>query len=470
MRNKYLAAVDIGTSKVAAIVGEKTSVGIKIIGYSELPSEGVVRGEIIKSQKVSATVSAALRQVTEQIQAQPDTEGAIIKNVYVNISGPNIRCVPGSVHRDRPDPLAPVDKDEIASMLEQMYSLDVDSSEKVLYVSPQYYNVDEHMGETDPEDMDGKTIDGEYKVFIGKAGAVEHCRNAVSKAGIACNGMILTPIASGAALLTDNEKELGSVLIDIGAGTTDVIIYHGNIMRYAAVIPFGGNSITEDISQTCSISMKTAEQLKIQRGTCISEFAKENRIIIKEGGMTVQSVPSKLLSKAIEARICEILATVRHIIEISGFRTKLRSRAVITGGSARLGLIQLLAKNILNMDVRFAMPDSTVITGNSAEQAFRPQAATAVGLIVEGFRLEETRPLHQDENSGPDIQRPSDTYADEEQSLFGPDDIETVPSTDEKGKDHVRKDSNKEPSNKKKRNFREILTTLFPSSPEDDDA
>lgn len=387
MRSRYITAIDIGTSKVAAIVGEKTAAGIKIVGYSEVPSDGVVRGEIIKSQKTANAVSTALQNVMEQLQSIPEAQNYRFKKVYVNISGQNIRCVSGTVHRVRQDPDSSISREEIDSMLQEMYGMKVDSNEKVLYVAPQCYNVDEHMGETDPEDMDGKEIYGEYKVFIGRATAVGHCESTfVDKLNLNISNLILTPIASGAALLSEDERELGSVLVDIGAGTTDVLIYHDNILRYAAVIPFGGDSVTEDISQTCGISRKNAEQLKIQKGTCISEFAKDTVITIKESGVTVKGIQSKQLSSAIEARVCEILATVRHIIEISGFKNKLRSRAVITGGSTNLSLIQLLAKNILGMDVRIGFPDSTVITGNSADSVFRPQASTAVGLIVEGFR------------------------------------------------------------------------------------
>ena len=295
MRNRYITAVDIGTSKVAAIVGEKTSAGIRIVGYSEVPSDGVVRGEILKSQKAANAVSAALHNVREQLQSVPEAESYRIRKVYTNISGQNIRCVSDTVHRERQDPERSISREEIDSMLNEMYMRKVEPSEQVLYVAPQCYNVDEHMGETDPEDMDGQEIDGEYKVFIGRAAAVNHCKSAFDRLDIETRAQILTPIASGAALLTEDEKELGSVLVDIGAGTTGVLVYQADILRYAAVIPFGGDSVTEDISQTCSISRKNAEQLKIQKGTCISEFAKDTVLTIKESGVTVKGIPSKQL-------------------------------------------------------------------------------------------------------------------------------------------------------------------------------
>ena len=449
MRNRYITAVDIGTSKVAAIVGEKTSAGIRIVGYSEVPSDGVVRGEILKSQKAANAVSAALHNVREQLQSVPEAESYRIRKVYTNISGQNIRCVSDTVHRERQDPERSISREEIDSMLNEMYMRKVEPSEQVLYVAPQCYNVDEHMGETDPEDMDGQEIDGEYKVFIGRAAAVNHCKSAFDRLDIETRAQILTPIASGAALLTEDEKELGSVLVDIGAGTTGVLVYQADILRYAAVIPFGGDSVTEDISQTCSISRKNAEQLKIQKGTCISEFAKDT-----------------VLTIAIEARVCEILATVRHIIEISGFKNKLRSRAVITGGSTNLPLIQLLAKNILGMDVRIGYPDSSVITGNSVEQVFRPQASTAVGLIIEGFRLEEQS---GDDDSYDDAPEASGTWSEASGELF-PEQNGATGSGTATGNDARQPSRPGQKEKKKTKNPWESFKSLFDGTDADDEA
>ena len=462
MSSKYITAIDIGSSKVAAIVGEKTSIGIKVLAYSEVPSEGVVRGEVIKTQKVANCIAAALQDVREKLDSIPELENYRIRKVYVNISGQNIKCISGSLHRERKDQYASIDRDEINSMLEEMYKYKVEPSEEVLYVAPQCYNVDEHMGETDPEDMDGKEIDGEYKIFIGKASAAAHCKSALDRLNIDISKLILTPIASG-ALLTDDEKELGCVLIDIGAGTTDVIIYQANILRYAAVIPFGGNSITEDISQTCGISMKNAEILKIKKGTCINEFAKEVTLSITENGMAVKNLPSKLLSSAIEARVCEILATVRHIIEISGFRNKLRSRAVLTGGSSQLDLIQLLAKNILKMDVRIGFPSSGLITNNSDQSVFTPQASTAAGLLHEGFRIQEKEPDNDIETEEP-TEPGRDTR--EESTLFT---NEEMGSVVEDNKREQKKEQKKDPPKPKRRHFQDFINNIFPTNDNDDE-
>lgn len=399
MSSRYVTAIDIGTSKLAVIVGEKTSTGIKIIGYSEavLPPDAVRRGEIMNPMKVISVIKATNQKVLEQVHSLPDTEHYSISNVYANISGQSLRCCTESLRRNRPDPDTMITPDEVESMLNEMYLTNVGASEKTLYVVPQYYNVDEFIDVGDPVGMIGKEISGDYRLLVGSAGTVKKSGQTVSMSGLSPRKFILSPIASASALLTDDEKELGTVLVDIGAGTTDVLIYHGNIIRHAAVIPFGGNSISEDISQICGVSVRNAELMKIQHGSCVSEYAPENKIISirDKNGIPVKDVPFKLLFQAIEARTCEILATVRRVVEESGCRERIRSGAVLTGGTANLNHIQILARSILGMDVRLGLPDSNTVIGNSVEEVFRPGASVAVGLIVKGFEYEEILPEPQ---------------------------------------------------------------------------
>lgn len=399
MSSRYVTAIDIGTSKLAVIVGEKTSTGIKIIGYSEavLPTDAVRRGEIMNPMKVISVIKATIQKVLEQVHTLPDTEHYSISNVYANISGQSLRCCTESLRRNRPDPDQMITPDEIGSMLDEMYLTNVGESEKTLHVVPQYYNVDEFIDVGDPVGMIGKEISGDYRLLVGSAGTVKKSGQTIAMSGLSSRKFILSPIAAASALLTDDEKELGTVLVDIGAGTTDVLIYHGNIIRHAAVIPFGGNSISDDISQTCGVSVRNAELMKIQHGSCVSEYAPENKIISirDKNGIPVKDVPFKLLFQAIEARVCEILATVRRIVDESGCRERIRSGAVLTGGTANLNHIQILARSILGMDVRLGLPDSNTVIGNSVEEVFRPGASVAVGLVVKGFEYEEILPEPQ---------------------------------------------------------------------------
>lgn len=390
---EYIAAIDLGTTKVVTIVGEKSAGGIKIIGYSEAPSNGVMRGEVVNIQKVLDSLAPTIKEV----QAQVEDLGVQIKNVYVGIAGQNIRCDSNSIKRHRINPSELINKGEIQSMLEEMYQSRVSPGEEVIHVIPQSYNIDEHMCINDPVGMDGKEVDGNYRLFIGRANSAAHSGKVINRAGLNLKKLILEPIASAEAVLSQDEKELGVAMVDIGGGTTDLLIIQDNIIRHTAVIPFGGNSITEDIRQICGVSLKHAEALKKQHGSCISEYAPEGKFIaIKgQGGVVSKEVPYKLLSSAIEARVSEIIATVQFEIEKSGYKDKLSSGIVLTGGSANLNHIQNITRQITGLPVRIAFPDSTILMSTSKEDVYKPSASTAVGLVIKGFELSEDEEYRQ---------------------------------------------------------------------------
>ncbi len=389
--NNCIAAIDIGTSKVATIVGEKTSSGIRIIGYAEAQSEGVHRGSVLNIQKVMNSITPTIREVNEQVATLPDTAEYRIREIYAGISGPNLKSFSTTLKRIRNKADKLITSEEIQNMLEEMHNTRVDAGKQIYQVVSQYYNVDEQMGITDPVGMEGKEIEGTYRLFIGSASNVGYSKSVYDRLNLKIKQTILNPIASAEAVLSDDDKELGTAMVDIGGGTTEIAIYHDNILRHVAIIPFGGNSITEDIRQVCGISIKNAELLKRQHGTCISDFAPDNKVvIIRDGnGNTVKEVKFKLLALAIEARVSEIIASVMHEIELSGYRDKIRNGLVLTGGTAYLNHIQVLAKHICNMDVKIAFPGEVKITSNSLQDVNRPGASTAVGLIIKGFENQE---------------------------------------------------------------------------------
>lgn len=410
-----IAAIEIGTSKIATIVGEMTSSGIKIIGYSEAPSEGVVRGYVLNIQKAMNALAPTIKDVNDQIATQPDTENYRIREIYTGISGSNIKCSTNTLRRIRNKADNLIGADEIQGMLEEMSSTRVDAGEKIYQVIPQYYNIDEQMGITDPIGMEGNEIEGIYKIFTGSASNIKNCESVYKRSNLIVKHTFLKPIASAEAILSEDDKELGTAMVDIGGGTTELAIYHENILRYVAVIPFGGKSISEDISHICGVSLKNAELLKRMHGTCVSEYAPENKVVIirDNNGNTVKEVRFKLLAMAIEARVCEIIATVLHEIELSGYKDKIRNGIILTGGSSHLNHIQVLTKNITKTDVRIAFPGNQYITKNSLESVKKPGASTAVGLIIKGF--EHLNNTHEEE-----------LPAHENGTLFGDNEIETL--------------------------------------------
>lgn len=393
--SRYIAAIDLGTAKVVSIVGEVTPSGVKIIGYHQAPSQGIMRGDVVNIQKVIDSLNPTLEYVNEQINTMPDTTPRKIKDVYVGISGHNLKCIENTIHRNRDNSFNKqlISEDEVQTMIEEMFNTPVASTEQILHVIPQSYNVDEQIGCKEIVGMDGDSIDGKYKIFVGKTSSATHTRSVLNRANLSIKKMILSPIASAEAVLTEDEKELGVLMIDIGAGTSDVIIYYDHIIRHIAIIPFGGNAISMDIRQTCSVSFKNAELLKRQQGSCLSEQAPQNKHIgIKDKmGNITQEIPCKLLAATIEARVCEIIATALHELEKSGYKDKVKN-IVITGGSSSLNHIQSLAKEISKMNVRLAMPGNQNILNTSLNDIYKPAAATAVGLILLGAADSKNEP------------------------------------------------------------------------------
>lgn len=386
--NRYIAAIDLGTTKIVTIVAEVSSNGVKVIGYNQAPYQGgIMRGNVVNIQKCLETLIPTLDCVNEQINTMPDSDPRQISEVYVGISGHHLNCIENTLHRNRNISTSRqlIDQEEVQTMIDEMFNTPVDAKEQVLEVIPQSFNVDEQIGCSNIIGMDGDTIEAKFKLFVGKVSSVNHIKLVLNRANLILKKMYLSSIASAEAVLTDDEKELGVMMIDIGAGTSDVVVYYDNIIRHIAVIPFAGNAITQDIRLTCDVSFKNAELLKRQHGSCLSEQAQENKHIAirdKYGNIT-QEIPYKYLAETIEARVCEIIATALHELELSGFKDKVK-KIVLTGGSSSLNHIQTLTKELSGLNVRLSTPINPNILSTSISEIYKPGASTAVGLILLG--------------------------------------------------------------------------------------
>lgn len=381
---RYVAAIDLGTTKVVSLVGEKTESGYKIVAFKEAPSKGVMRGEVVNIQNVLDSLIPTIREIKQE-------DGIEISEVYVGIAGQNIKCNTSRHSRNRGKSDELISDREIEEMEQEIFNSRVSAGEKILHVMPQSYNVDDHIGVKDPVGMTGTQIDGDYKIFIGKINSVEHSKLVINRAGLVLKELILEPVASATAVLSEDEMELGVAMVDMGGGTTDLLIYEDNIIRHTSVIPFGGNSITEDLSQGCGVSSRNAEQMKIQYGSCYSEYAPENKTVIIPGigGRESREVSFKVIASIIEARVEEIIEAVMYEIENSGYQDKLRAGIVITGGASQLTNLCQFVKYKTGYDTRIASPNNS-ITFDSCEGVCKPSSSTAVGLIIKGFESEKS--------------------------------------------------------------------------------
>ncbi len=383
--NNYVAAIDLGTTKVVTMVGERTDSGYRIVAFREVPSKGVIRGEVVNIQEVLDSLIPTLEEIRKENSVE-------IKEVYVGIAGQNIKCASARISRNRSRAENLITQDEIDEMIKEMSNSRVNAGERILHVIPQQYNVDDHIGVENAKGMTGTRIEGDYKLFIGRINSVEHSKLVINRANLKLRDLILEPVASARAVLTEDEMELGVAMIDIGGGTTDLLIYQNNIIRHTAVIPFGGNSITEDLRQGCGVSLRNAEQMKIQYGSCYSEYAPENRTVVIPGigGRDSREVSFKVIAGIIEARVEEIIEAVLYEIENSGYQDKLGAGIVITGGGSQLTNLCQFVKYKTGYDTRIAHPGNNLVFDTSSEIC-RPALSTCVGLIMVGEESEHTR-------------------------------------------------------------------------------
>lgn len=374
----YTAAIDLGTTKVVSLVGEKSESGYKIISFHEAPSKGIMRGEVVNIQNVLDSLMPTLDEIKSECSVD-------IKEVYVGIAGQHIRCSDEGCKRNRQRPDNLITQEEIDEMKEEMYKTRVNAGEKILHVIPQSYNVDDHIGQTEVVGMVGSQIEGNYKLFIGRTNSAEHSKSVINRANLKLKELVLEPVASALAVLSEEEMEMGVAMIDIGGGTTDLLVIENNIIRHTAVIPFGGNSITEDLKQGCGVSSRNAEQMKIQYGSCITEYAPDNKTVTipSMNGANSREVSFKVIASIIEARVAEIVEAVMYEIERSDFQEKLHAGIVLTGGGSQLAHICNYVSYKTGYETRIASPNNN-ITFDSPEGVNKPSSSTAVGLLIYG--------------------------------------------------------------------------------------
>ena len=275
---------------------------------------------------------------------------------------------------------------DINSIIDDMYKLAMPPGEDIIHVIPQEFIVDNEQGIKDPIGMSGIRLEANCHIITGLVTAASNIEKCVTKAGLKTVDLILEPLASAEAVLTEEEKEAGVVLVDIGGGTTDIAIFQDGIIRHTAVIPFGGNVITEDIKEGCSIIRNQAELLKVKFGSALAKQMKDNEIVSIPGlrGREPKEISVKNLASIIQARMDEIIENVYYEIKSSGFEKKLIAGIVITGGGSQLKHITQSVEYITGMDTRIGYPNEHL--GKGMDEVKSPMYATGVGLVIKGLQ------------------------------------------------------------------------------------
>ena len=377
--SKYAAALDFGSAKVALAVGEQIPGGVRIVSYHDAPSAGIECGEIVNDFKVKEIVRSLIDRAEAELQQE-------IGEVTVGLSGRILHSRELPCLINRTDPKAYITEEEVRQITRARYNATLEDGQVVFEAVPQKYSTEERFGINHDEliGMVGGTLETTFRIFYGKKPIIDRRITVLDGCGLKLNKAILSPIASARAVLTRPEMENGVALVDIGKSTTEVAIVKDNTVREVAIIPFGGETVTNDIKTVTGITNQWAETIKILHGRCCEEYAVENKKIFlkNENDSDDGEVELSLLARVIEARMSEIFDAVRYIIEQSGYATKLTAGVVITGGSSHLENILQLANALLGQRVRLAAPQGS-IDGNSVEEAFDVYSATAVGLVLE---------------------------------------------------------------------------------------
>jgi cell division protein FtsA len=377
---EIVVGLDIGTTKIACLVGRKTEHGkIEMLGVGKAPSVGVTRGVVSNIEKTVQSIRTAV----EEAEAKSGVE---IKVVNVGIAGQHIKSLQhrGMITRDSIE--EEINQQDVDALIDDMYKLVMMPGEEIIHVLPQEYIVDRQIGVKDPIGMSGVQLEANFHIITGAMASAKNIYKCVAKAGLEVAELILEPLASASAVLSDEEKEAGVVLVDIGGGTTDIAIFHDGIIRHTAVIPFGGNVITEDIKEGCTIMQRQAELLKTKFGTALSNQSQENEIVCIPGlrGRDPKEISVKNLSNIINARMAEIIEHVYYEIKNSGYEKKLIGGIVITGGGSQLKHISQLFEYATGMDARIGFPNEH-LSSNTSNNLTSPLFATGVGLVAKGF-------------------------------------------------------------------------------------
>ena len=395
-RQNIFVGLDIGTTKIVALIGSLNEYGkLKIIGVGKSKSLGVHRG-------VVNNITQTIQSIQSAVNDAELNSSKKIEKVIVGIAGQHIRSLQHSDYITRTNSDTVINDYDLEKLINQVHKLVMLPGEEIIHVLPQDYKVDGQAEIKEPIGMFGGRLEANFHVVVGQVSSIKNIARCIKSAGIDFEGITLEPIASSDAVLSQEEKEAGVALIDIGGGTTDLAIFKDGIIRHTSVIPFGGNVVTDDIKEGCSIIEKQAELLKIKFGSAWPGENRDNEIVSIPGlrGRDPKEISLKNLSKIIHARVVEIIEQV--YIEIKNYghddqKKKLIAGIVLTGGGSQLKHLKQLVEYITGMDTRLGHP-SEHLAGNNSIDISSPMYATAVGLVMNSIKIRKVNKL-KDETS-----------------------------------------------------------------------
>lgn len=382
-KQEVIVGLDIGTTKVVAIAGVKNEFGkIDIVGFGRADSAGVNHGVVVN---IDECVKSIQNAIADCKKSNPNLE---IKNVYVGIAGQHIKSLQTRGDRVRFNTDSEITKQDIDLLLKDQYKTYIPAGDRIVDIIPQEYFVDDIQTTTSPVGMNGVKIGANFHIVTGDKNAIKNIKRCIEKAGLEMIDIILQPLASAAAVISDVDLEAGVAIVDIGGGTTDLAVFYDGILKHTAVIPYAGVNVTNDIRTGLGVLRAQAEAMKVIHGSALASSAIDNAYISIPGikGMPAKQVSVKNLSMIIQARMHEILEQVYFHLKQIGMETRLNGGIILTGGGAQLKNITQLADFVTGLSSRIGDPNEHIGGESSfASAAMNPMYSTCIGLVLRGF-------------------------------------------------------------------------------------
>ena len=377
--NNIISGIDIGTTKIVVIIAEKKEGAINIIGFGESKSVGLERGIVVDINKTIKSIESAVKQAEKQAKIEIDS-------AYVGLTGDHITGIncTGNVSISSGDYRNPggerITQKHIDKVLEHSRAINLSPDRKILHTLSKEFKVDERSGIKNPIGLSGNRLEANVHLVTIARNIENDLKTCIEECGLDIDGFILEPLASSASVLDINEKKLGSILIDIGGGTSDIIIFNNDSIMHTGAIPLGGENLTKDIAYGLNTSLENAEILKCKRGIAKESLADDQKIIeiIGTNGREDKEISEKYLASIIQPRVIEIFNLSKNEVERSDYNGDFTFGIILTGGGASLNGITDIAREIFNMPVKIGIPDT--INGK-AEIINNPRYATGIGII-----------------------------------------------------------------------------------------
>src|SRR5450432_743998 len=377
-----IVGLDIGTTKIAAIAGRKNEYGkLEILGFGRANSNGVQHGMVLNIDQTIKAIQIALEN------CYASNPNLTLSEVYVGIAGHHIKSLQtrGDIVRHNND--EEIKQAEIDQLINDQYKTYIPAGDQIIDVIPQEFTVDNFQNIPDPIGYSGVKVGANFHIITGDKNAIRNINRSVDKAGLKTKDLVLQPLASAAAVMCDHDLEAGVAIVDIGGGTTDLAVFYEGILKHTAVIPFGGENITNDIKTGLGVLKTQAEQMKVQFGSALSDEAKSNAFITIPGlrGMAPKEISVKNLAGIIQARMSEIMDFVSYHLKQVGLDNKmLNGGVVMTGGGAQLRHLIQLTEYVTGLNARIGYPNEHLAAGHIEELA-KPMYSTCLGLILKGY-------------------------------------------------------------------------------------